>query len=67
MSGVEVDTKYGAVEGKTVELHNGISINSFLGIPFAKAPVGDLRWQVGTGKKTHKKQNMVVYLALKLD
>ena len=46
MSGVEVDTKYGAVEGKTIELHNGISINSFLGIPFGKAPVGELRWQV---------------------
>ena len=43
---VEVDTKYGVVVGHAVELTSGTTINSFLGIPYAKPPTGDLRWQV---------------------
>ena len=45
---VVVDTKYGAVEGTTLTLqdpyHFGFEVDSFLGIPFAKPPVGDLRF-----------------------
>lgn len=42
---VAVDTKYGPVEGHPVPMTDGRSINSFLGIPFAKPPVLELRWQ----------------------
>ena len=41
-----VNTKYGFVEGHTVETHNGQSVLSFLGIPFARPPVDNLRWAV---------------------
>ena len=43
---VTVETKYGPVEGLTIPLHTGNSVNSFLAIPFAKPPVGELRWRV---------------------
>ena len=45
---VDVTTKYGVVRGQTLELDTGVRVNSFLGIPFAKPPVGVLRWKVGT-------------------
>ena len=38
--GIQVHTVNGTVEG--IELENGVK--AFLGIPFAEAPVGDLRW-----------------------
>lgn len=41
-----VDTKYGPVEGHAVDLDDGSYVNSFLGVPFAKPPVNELRWQV---------------------
>ena len=41
-----VQTKYGSVQGKTIPLHDGNTVNSFLGIPFARAPVGELRFMV---------------------
>ena len=43
-----VNTKYGLVEGHTVPTHNGQSVLSFLGVPFARPPVDDLRWAVST-------------------
>lgn len=39
--GLLVDTNCGTVEG--IELENGVK--AFLGIPFAQAPVGELRWK----------------------
>ena len=44
--GITVDTKYGPVEGLTLPLHTGRSVNSFYAIPYAKPPVGELRWRV---------------------
>ncbi len=48
--GVQVETKYGTVEGETIELidlyHAGISVNTFLSIPFARPPVDELRFAV---------------------
>ena len=45
-----VTTKYGDVEGDTLTLvddfHNGIEIDTYLGIPFARPPVGELRFTV---------------------
>lgn len=42
-----VDTLNGQVRGiKKTSLLNGIPFNSFKGIPYAKPPVGDLRFKV---------------------
>ena len=46
VEGQIVDTKYGLVEGHVVRLSDGSAVNSFLGIPFARPPLGALRWQV---------------------
>ena len=43
---VTVNTKYGDVTGQTWPLHNGKSVNSFLALPFAKPPTGQLRFAV---------------------
>ena len=47
---VTVNTKYGDVQGQTHEVHAAgsatKSVNSFLAIPFAKAPTGQLRFAV---------------------
>jgi para-nitrobenzyl esterase len=37
---IEVETTYGTLIGKQTE-----NIKKFLGVPFAKAPVGELRWK----------------------
>ena len=48
IAGVVVETKYGEVEGTTLTCqdpyHFGIQVDTFLGIPYAKPPVGDLRF-----------------------
>ena len=50
-AGVQVETAYGTVEGQTITLvddyHAGIAINSFYAVPYARPPVGDLRFEVG--------------------
>ena len=42
----EVDTVYGTVRGKAISLSSGSVIDAYLGIPYAKAPVGNLRFEV---------------------
>ena len=39
-----VQTKHGAVIGKTVSLPYGKSVHEYLGIPYAEPPVGELRF-----------------------
>uniref|UniRef100_A0A1I7Y5K5 Carboxylic ester hydrolase n=1 Tax=Steinernema glaseri TaxID=37863 RepID=A0A1I7Y5K5_9BILA len=39
-----VRTRFGLLEGKKIELEDGL-FNIFLGIPYAKPPVGELRFQ----------------------
>lgn len=39
-----VDTLYGQVDGNTVTLDDGKVVNSWYGIPYARPPVGDLRF-----------------------
>ena len=41
-----VETNYGPVKGFTYESEKGHKANVFLGIPFAKSPIGDLRFEV---------------------
>jgi carboxylesterase type B len=43
-SGRVVDTIYGQVDGNTVVLDNGFSVDTFYGIPYARPPIGDLRF-----------------------
>jgi carboxylesterase type B len=42
----QVMTKYGPVEGKRIIHIGDRQVDAFLGIPFAKPPLGDLRFQV---------------------
>lgn len=44
---LQVNTKCGTIEG--IELEGGVK--AFLGVPFAEAPVGDLRWAEPQAKK----------------
>jgi len=41
-----VETTYGKVDGNTVTLDDGTTVNSWYGIPFAKPPVDQLRFEV---------------------
>ena len=43
---VTVSTVYGDVIGQGIPVASGKVINSFLGVPYAKPPVGDLRFTV---------------------
>ena len=43
---VTVSTVYGDVVGQAVPTAAGKTINTFLGVPFALPPVGDLRFTV---------------------
>lgn len=45
-----VETNYGLVQGViTISLLNNV-FHSYLGIPYAKPPIGDLRFKVGSLK-----------------
>lgn len=46
MSDPVVDTKQGKVKGKVSKNDNGVQFYSFKGMPFAKPPVGELRFAV---------------------
>ena len=41
-----VNTKFGRVEGLWLETAMGREIAGFVGLPYAKAPIGDLRFEV---------------------
>ena len=46
LDGPVVDTTYGPVRGANITMNSGDVIQAFMGIPFARAPVGDLRFEV---------------------
>ena len=46
VTAVTVRTKYGPVVGGSVTLHTGAGIDYFNAVPYAKAPVGPLRFKV---------------------
>ena len=41
-----VNTKYGPVEGISVPIHTGQFIDTFMAVPYARPPIGDLRFMV---------------------
>lgn len=44
----QVRTKQGLCAGKRFQFEDGRRIEAFLGIPFARPPVGELRFRVST-------------------
>ena len=43
-SGIHAETKLGTIKGRLAKSPQGTDVEEYLGIPFAKAPVGDLRY-----------------------
>lgn len=44
---VIINIDQGCLKGKTGQDYNGRRYHSFLGIPYAKPPIGELRFKVG--------------------
>ena len=42
---VEVDTSVGRIRGAVKLLEDGKKVNQYFGIPYAKPPIGELRWK----------------------
>lgn len=47
MAMTEVTIRQGVLRGAKVKTDSGFEYYEFLGIPYAKPPVGDLRFKVG--------------------
>ena len=45
-SAITVTTDYGDVIGRTVTVNNGVKVDYYYAIPYAKPPVGQLRFRV---------------------
>lgn len=43
-----VDTKFGRLKGFKLDLIDNKKVNIFLGVPFAKPPISELRFEVFT-------------------
>ena len=56
-----VMTEFGPVEGLSIPLHTGDVIDTFLGIPFARAPVGELRFEVS---QKHSRASVILLVLL---
>jgi len=50
---VEVRITKGNIKGRTLRSRDGRRYHSFTGIPFAKQPIGDLRFEVGRPKRSN--------------
>ena len=48
---VKVDTTLGIIEGVQEKSSHGDNFYSFLGVPYAEAPIGDLRFKPPVSKK----------------
>lgn len=52
-----VNTAKGAIGGRTLKSRDGRDYHSFIGIPYAKPPVDELRFKVNDLAKTHENPN----------
>ena len=52
----QVKTKYGTIEGRRLVDEIDLQVDAFLGIPFAKPPLGELRFKVC---QIYKQRNLV--------
>lgn len=57
---VVTNTNFGQIEGLKQQSALGCDYVSFLGVPFAKPPVGNLRFKVSKLKKIEKKRFQVL-------
>ena len=55
---IGLETKQGDVRGVVLDARNGDKFAAYFGIPFARPPVGEFRWQ------PPQKGNMIIFLAL---
>lgn len=53
-TGPIINTTYGQIQGFYLNLENGFSANIFLGIPFARPPIGEYRFEVKIEKRVKK-------------
>ena len=51
-----VDTRYGKLEGVTSTSRDGRTFYEYLGIPYAKPPVGSLRFEVSNDTEIDMRQ-----------
>lgn len=49
-----VTIKQGVLKGQTEKTKSGVEFNSFLGIPYAQPPIGELRFKVSIWKLKFK-------------
>ena len=56
-----VMTEFGPVEGLSIPIHTGDVIDTFLGIPFARAPVAELRFEVS---QKHSRASVILLVLL---
>ena len=61
-SGIYAETKLGTIRGRLAKSPQGTDVEEYLGIPFAKPPVGELRYSdpVPVGKFPGGKDSQVV-------
>ncbi len=43
-SGIYAETQLGTIKGRLVKAPQGVEVEEYLGIPFAKPPIGELRY-----------------------
>lgn len=57
----QVKLDNGIFTGIQMESYNGKDFNAFLGIPYAKSPIGELRFKVNTQGHVHAKIKLMFF------
>lgn len=61
-SELKVQTAKGILKGQTLKSRDGKLYYSFTGIPYAKPPIGKLRFEVGTQQEFFFSKSRIYYL-----